>query len=84
MVQYWDFIADKRLQRAADAYKTKLGGRFGGGEPDGVLVYEQEDGEAAYIPPDGATADQVLQDLQSGKPLPALWPELVYDPDCVY
>jgi len=48
------------------------------------LVYEQEDGEVAYIPPEGTDAAQILQDLQSGKPLPELWPELVYDPDLLY
>ena len=84
MVEYPDFIADKRLQEAAEAYKAKFGGRFGGEEPGVRLVYETDDGEMACVPPDGATADQVLQDLQSGEPLPKLWPELVYDPDCVY
>ena len=47
-------------------------------------MYEPEDGEAAYIPPEGADAAQVLQDLRSGKPIPELWPELEYDPDNVY
>lgn len=83
-MEYPDFIADKRLQEAAEAYKAKFGGHFGGGEPDGGLVYETDDGEVACVPPEDATADQVLQDLKSGKPLPELWPELVYDPDCVY
>lgn len=84
MVQYWDFIADKRLQGAAEAYKAKFGGHFFWEEPDGGLVYETDDGEVACVLPEGTTADQVLRDLKSGKPLPELWPELEYDPDCVY
>ena len=83
-MEYPAFMADKRLQEAADAYKDKYGGRFGGGEPDGGLMYETEDGETACVPPDGATTDQVLKDLKSGKPLPELWPELEYDPDLLY
>lgn len=83
-MEYPAFMEDKRLQEAAVVYKAKHGGHFGGGEPDGGLVYETEDGETACVPPDGATADQVLRDLKSGKPLPELWPELVYDPDLLY
>ena len=81
---YQDFRADEKLTAAAAVYTAKHGGGFFGDEPGGGLVYEQEDGEAAYIPPEGADAAQVLRDLQSGKPLPELWPELVYDPNCVY
>lgn len=72
------------MTAAAAVYTAQHGGDFYGGEPGGGLVYEQEDGEAAYIPPEGADAAQVLQDLRSGKPLPELWPELEYDPDNVY
>ena len=83
-MEYPAFMEDKRLQEAADAYKAKHGGHFGGGEPDGGLVYETEDGETACVPPDSATADQVLRDLKSGKLLPEIWPELKYDPDLLY
>lgn len=47
-------------------------------------MYAPDDEDTAYMPPDGATADRVLQDLQSGKPLPELWPEVEYDPDLLY
>lgn len=77
-------MADKRLQEAADAYKVKYGGHFGGGEPDGGLVYLTADGETACVPPEGATVDQVLQDIKSGRPLTELWPELKYEPDLLY
>lgn len=83
-MEYPDFIADKKLIAAADAYQAEYGGRFGGGEPDGGLVYETDDGEIACVPPEGATVDQVLKDLKSGRPLTELWPELEYDPNCVY
>ena len=82
-MRYQDFRTDEKLTAAAAVYTAQHGGGFYGGEPDG-LVYEPEDGEAAYIPPEGADAAQVLQDLRSGKPLPELWPELEYDPDNVY
>ena len=81
---YQDFRADEKLTAAAAVYTAKHGGSFFGDEPGGGLVYEQEDGEVAYIPPEGTDAAQILQDLQSGKPLPELWPELVYDPDFLY
>jgi len=38
-------------------------------------VYETENGEATYTPPEGTEAAQVFQDLQSGKQLSELWPE---------
>lgn len=81
---YQDFRADEKLTAAAAVYTAKHGGGFFGNEPDGGLVYETEDGEAAHTPPEGADAAQVLRDLQSGRPLPELWPELEYDPDNVY
>lgn len=81
---YQNFSANEELTAAAEAYKAKYGGHFGGGEPDGGLIYETEDGEMACVPPDGATADQVLQAIKSGTPLPELWPELEYDSDNVY
>ena len=77
-MRYQDFRTDEKLTAAAAVYTAQHGGGFYGG------VYEPEDGEAAYIPPEGADAAQVLQDLRSGKPLPELWPELEYDPDNVY
>jgi len=79
-----EFDKNKELQEATKVYAEKHGGHFFWGEPDGDLVYETDDGEVACVPPDGATADQVLQDLKSGKPLPELWPELEYDPDLLY
>ena len=81
---YQNFKANEKLTAAAAVYTAQHGGGFYGGEPDGGLMYEPEDGEAAYIPPEGADAAQVLQDLRSGKQLPELWPELEYDPDNVY
>lgn len=79
-----EFDKNKELQEATNAYAEKHGGHFFWEEPDGGLVYETDDGEVACVLPEGATADQVLKDLKSGKPLPELWPELEYDPDCVY
>lgn len=84
MMMYQDFTSNPELISAASAYTAKYGGHFGGGEPGGELMYETDDGEMAYVPPEGATAAQVLQDLQSGKALSELWPELVYDPDLIY
>ena len=55
-MRYQDFRADERLTAAAAVYTAQHGGGFYGGEPDGGLVYELEDGEAAYIPPEGADA----------------------------
>lgn len=81
---YQYFRADEELTAAAAVYTAQHGGGFYGGEPDGGLVYEPEDGEAAYIPPEGVDTTKVLQDLQSGKPLPELWPEQELDPDNVY
>ncbi len=69
---------------AAEAYVTKHGGQFGCAEPSDRLMYETEDGEFACTPPDGATPETVLHDLQSGKPLTNLWPELVYVPELDY
>lgn len=83
-MEYPDFIADEKLTAAATVYKAKFGGRFGGGEPDGGLVYLTADGETACVPPEGATVDQVLQDIKSGRPLTELWPELKYEPDLLY
>lgn len=40
-MEYPDFMADKRLQEAADVYKAKFGGRFGGEEPGVRLVRER-------------------------------------------
>lgn len=81
---YAQYLEDKALQKIAGAYVAKHGGRFVGGEPDGGLVYLTADGETAYTPPDGATADQVRRDLKSGKPLKELWPELEFDPELLY
>ena len=81
---YPDFEKDKALQEAAAAYVAKYGGHFGGEEPGVRLVYAPDDEDTAYTPSEGATTDQVLRDLKSGKPLPELWPELEYDPDCLY
>ena len=83
-MDYVDFRRDKRLLEAAEIYKSKFGGHFGGGVPDGELMYETSDGEVACTPPYEATVDQVLQDLQSGKPLSELWPKVEYDPNCDY
>lgn len=83
-MRYQDFRADTKLTAATAVYTAKHGGGFFGDEPGGGLVYETEDGEATYTPPEGADAVQVLQDLQSGKPLPELWPEQEFDPDNVY
>lgn len=81
-MRYQDFRKDPKLRTAADVYVDKYGGGFFGGEPDGGLFYETEDGEVACQSP--ADAAQVLRDLQSGKPLPELWPELEYDPELDY
>ena len=81
---YAQYLEDKALQKIAGAYVAKHGGRFVGGEPDGGLVYLTADGETAYVPPDGATADRVLQGIKSGKPLPELWLELECDPNLLY
>lgn len=83
-MQYQDFRSDEKLTAAAAVYTAKHGGGFFGGEPDGGLIYEPEDGDAAYTPPDDADAAQVLKDLQSDKPLSELWPEQEFDPDNVY
>lgn len=79
-----DFLNSARIQRAADAYAEANGGLFVCEEPGDRLVYETEDGGHAYTPPDGATPEQVLKDLQSGKQLTELWPELEYDPAIDY
>lgn len=81
---YPEFEKDRRLQEAAAEYTAKFGGRFGGEEPGVRLIYAPDDEDTAYTPPDGATTDRVLQDLQSGKLLSELWPELEYDPDLLY
>lgn len=78
------FLDNEKAQEAASTYVASFGGRFIGEEPGDRLIYETKDGEAAYTPPDGATLETVLCDLQSGKPLTDLWPELVYDPDMDY
>lgn len=78
-----DFLNNEPIQKAAEAFLAACGGRFVGGEPDGQLVYLTEDG-TPHIPPDGATPETVLHDLQSGKPLTNLWPELEYDPEQDY
>ena len=83
-MQYQDFRADEKLTAAAAVYTAKNGGGFFGDEPGGGLVYETEDGEATYTPPEAADAARVLQDLQSGKPLSELWPEQEFDPNNVY
>lgn len=83
-MRYQDFRADERLAAAAAVYTARHGGSFFGGEPDGGLMYEPEDGEATHTPPEGAGTAQVLQDLRSGKPLSELWPEPEYDLDNVY
>lgn len=80
MMNYPEFANNKEILAAAEDYKERFGGHFGGAEPGDLLMYETEDGEAAYTPPEGADAAQVLRDLQSGKPLSELWPELE-DPD---
>lgn len=80
-----EYFNSKELQNAADAYAEKNGGHFFWEEPSGGFVYELE--EDAFSPPADATADQVLKDLQSGKPLPELWTkmdELDIDPDILY
>lgn len=80
-----EYFNSKELQEAATAYAEKNGGHFFWGEPGGGFVYELE--EDAFSPPADATADQVLKDLQSGKPLPELWTkldELDIDPDILY
>ncbi len=81
-MNYQDFQDDPRIAAAARAYLDKYGGIFLDGEPDGGLFYETEDGEVACQSP--ADAAQVLRDLQGGKPLPELWPELEYDPELDY
>lgn len=81
---YPEFEKDRALQEAAVEYTVKFGGHFGGEEPGVRLAYAPDDGEAVYTPPESVTADQVLQDLKSGKPLQDLWPELEYDPDLLY
>lgn len=78
-----DFLNNEPIQKAADVFLAAYGGRFVGGEPDGLLVYLTKDGRP-YTPPDGATPETVLRDFQSGKPLTDLWPELEYDPDMDY
>lgn len=83
-MNYSVFLRSKHMQAAADAYREKFGGRFVGEEPGGGLVYLLEDGESAYVPPENAAEEKILQDLQSGKTLSELWPELVYDPNLVY
>lgn len=83
-MKYVDFLNSKPAQKAAEAFTASHGGRFVGEEPGDRLVYSMEDGEAAYTPPEGSTVDSVLRELQSGKPLPDLWPELEYDPALEY
>ena len=55
-MRYQDFRTDEKLTAAAAVYIAQHGGHFGGGEPDDGLMYETEDGKAAYIPPEGADA----------------------------
>ena len=62
---YPEFEKDRRLQEAAAEYTAKFGGCFGGEEPGVRLMYAPDDEDTAYTPPDGATADRVLQELQS-------------------
>lgn len=83
-MNFSEFLDNKKAQEAANTYVDGFGGRFFGEEPGDRLIYETKDGEAAYTPPDGATPETVLHDLQSGKPLTDLWPELEYDPDMDY
>lgn len=81
---YPDFLNNAPVQKAAEAFVARYGGRFACDEPGDRLMYVSADGEAVHTPPDGATPEQVLKDLQSGKQLTELWPELEYDPAIDY
>ena len=86
---YVDYVNSGPAQKAAKKYADAFGGRFMGEEPGDRLVYETQDGETAYVPPDGETLETMLQVLlesvEKGMPLiPTCWPELEYDPELVY
>ena len=87
-MSFSDFLGNKELQKAADAFVDRFGGRFCGEEPGDRLVYETEGGVVAYTPPDGITPEKMLQTLEESvkqeKSLLTLWPELEYDPEQDY
>lgn len=90
-MSFSEFLDNKKIQKAADAFVERFGGRFFGEEPGDRLVYETEDGEAAYTPPEGTTAEKVLQTLEgsvqrekSRNPILTLWTELEMDPEQDY
>lgn len=82
-MDYQQFMQSKEIQTAAHVYIAHHGGRFVAEESGGELVYLTKSGRKPYTPPKNATADQVLCDIQSGKLLQKLWPELKYDSDLI-
>ena len=83
MMDYQQFMQSEEIQVAADIYITHHGGRFVAEESGGELVYLTRRSRKPYTPPKNATADQVLRDIQSGKPLQKLWPKFEYYSDLI-
>lgn len=83
---FYEFEDDIKVQSAADSYIKRFGGGFYCEEPGDCLLYNQTGSNTYYTPHEGATAEQVIRDLTSGKPLSELWviSEDNYEPDADY